>query len=454
MQKWRKWILPGVLALALIGSSVWGYQEYKTRQSLQNRAESQYQRAYYELSEQVDRISGQLAQLLISTSKEQGIIGLASIWRQVFAAQDNIGQLPLAFVPLTKTEKFLSETGNVSYGLLSRINKEKEGLTNKDMELIEDLFERSKVLKKDLAGLGAKILNNELSWTQVEVATLNQNKKLDDNTILDGFDLMEKRMDEYPEINLGEDFSQVEPDVKKVRGNEEITKEKAELIARKWWYNTENATKGELLYEGVGDVPTYGMEFETQKEGQAPVYVDVSKLDGSVIWAIKPKNVASSNLNPSEGEKKCIDFLESHGFKNMSLVKFHKEDNTGVYTCAPRQGEILLYPDQVKVEVAMDDGEIIGYEGTPYYMNHRTRDIKSPELSEEMIRKIVSPKLKVEDIRPALIANHWGKEVLTWEVRGTCDDEEFVIFYNAFNGTEEEITRITPLPEFEFDLAG
>lgn len=454
MRKWSKWIIPGILVLALAGVGVWGYQENTARQALQNRAESQYQRAFYELSWHVDMISGQLAQLLISGSKEQGVIGLASIWRQVFAAQNSIGQLPLAFVSLSQTEKFLSDTGNVSYGLLSRINKEKAGLIEKDREVIEALFERSKVLKEDLASLGAEILNKELSWTQVEVAMLEQNKSLDDNTILDGFDLMEKRMDEYPEINLGEDFSQVKPDVKKVRSDEEITVERAELIARKWWYNTENRAKGELSYEGVGDVPTYGIEFQPQKEGDSPVYIDISKLDGSVIWALKPKLADNTNINPSEGEKKCDAFLTTHGFENMSLVKFEKEDNTGVYTFVPRQGEILLYPDQVKIEVAMDNGEITGYEGTPFYMNHRTRDIKSPVLSEEMIREMVSPALKVEMISPALIANSWGKEVLCWEVRGKYSDEEFAIFYNAYNGTEEEITRITPPPEFEFDLAG
>ena len=450
MRKWFYWVLPGILSVALLATGYWGYREYHSRQNLQNRAESQYQKSFHELSWHIDTIAGQLAQALISSSKEQAILGMATIWRQVFAAQEDLGALPLAFVPLSKTEKFLSDTGDVSYALLNRTAQGQTGLTEKDLKTLEQLYQRAKVLREDLAKVASQVLDQELSWTQVEVSAVQTKGELVDNTIIDGFQLMEKKMEEYPELNLGDDFTPVKPDVKKIKGNQDINEADAQNIAHKWWFPPDDKHQGRISYEGVGDIPTFGIEFPPLENENAPVYVDVSKLDGSVIWAMKPKTVGNATLDLSAGERNAKSFLESHGLNNMVLVEVDQEDGTGIYTFVPRQGEVLLYPDQVKVQVALDNGEIIGYEGTPYYMYHKKRDLGSPRISEDQLKKQISPYLNVELIRPAIIANTWGKEILAWEVRGSIDTEKFVIFYNAINGSEESIVRLTPPPKFDF----
>lgn len=453
MEKWRKWLIPGLLVLGLVAVGTWGFRESQARLQLQNRAESQYQRSFHELAEHVDEISGQLAQILVSSSKEQSTLGLATVWRQVFAAQANIGGLPLGLIPLSKTEKFLADTGSVSYGLLTRTTQGEAGFTENDLGVLEELYERAKALREDLNQLSAKILNQQLSWTQMEVAMNEGGKELEDNTIVNGFRVMEQKMEEYPEMNLGEDFTRVQPDTKVVRGQQEINFEKAETLAQQWWFTADTEQTGRLSYEGVGNIPTYGIEFPAA-DGEEPVYIDVSKLDGTVIWVMKPKTVGGQNLDLIEGEKYSRKFLKEHGLTNIALVKAEEEDNMGVYTYVPLQGEVLLYPDQVKVQVALDNGEVTGYEGTLYYMYHETRDLPTPALSASDIRNQVSSYLNIELIRPALIANIWGKEILTWEVRGTFGDEKFVIFYNANTGSEEEISRITPPPKYEFNTAG
>lgn len=453
-RNWKNWILPGVLVLAVIGAGLWGYNESRLRQSLQNRAESQYQKDFYELSTHMDEISGQLAQLMVSSSREQNVLGLATLWRQIFAAQANIGGLPLAFMPLSKTERFLSDTGEISFALLNRTAQSREGMTEKDTQVIEKLYDRSRVLKADLADLAAQVLDEGLSWTEVEVAAAQAGRDLEDNTIINGFKLMENKMEEYPEINLEEEFAQVRPDTKVVRSDQKTSLDRAKEIAHDWWFPPDDRTHvANLAYEGVGDIPTYGLEFPAKEDG-SPVYIDISKLDGTVVWAMEPKNIGDVSVSLDEGERYAKDFLEKHGFTNMIVIQVEQEGETAVYTCVPRQGEVVLYPDQVKVQVAQDNGEVIGYEGTPYYMYHRPRNLPQPRITAAELRKMLSPNLKVELIRPALIVNNWGKEVLTWEVRGSFAAEEFAIFYNADTGSEENIVRVTPLPKFEFNVAG
>ena len=60
----------------------------------------------------------------------------------------------------------------------------------------------------------------------------------------------------------------------------------------------------------------------------------------------------------------------------------------------------------------------------PYYMFHRTREIPAAEISPERLHSFISERLKVEKVRPRSNRNTWGKEVLTWEVRGSFDEEK------------------------------
>lgn len=446
--------MPVILVIAVVGTAVWGYQEMKIRQKLQNRAESQYQKAFHELSWHLDNISGQLAQILVSSSREQAVLTLATVWRQVFAAQANIGSLPLALVPLSQTEKFLDNTSIVANFLLSQTAQGQGGLSEDSIKTLEELYQRSQVVAQDLNKLGAKILNHELSWTQVETAAFAADRNLEDNTIVDGFKLIDKKLEEYPEINAAEDFTPLEPQTKKISGQKEISVQEAEKKALLWWYPTPDGHKVALSYEGVGDIPTYGIEIAPLKGETGPVYLDVSKLDGTVVWAMKARPVESGKLNLSAAEEKAQIFLEKHDYPNFVMVKSQQEDHVGIYTFVPRQGEILLYPDQVKLQVALDNGEIIGFEGTPYYMFHHPRALPAAKLTRESLRPLINPRLKAELIRPALIVNTWGKEVLTWEVRGSFYKEKFAIFYNAQTGSEEAIVRLTRPPEFTFTVEG
>lgn len=448
----RQGLLFGLLFVALLGVGFWGYQESRLRQELQNRAESQYQKDFHELTWHLDHITGQLAQSLVTSSREQSVLTLATVWRQVFAAQSNLGGLPLAFVPLSKTEKFLADTGEVAQALLGKLARGREGLEEESRRVLEELFHRSKTLDEELNKLEAKILNKQLSWTQVELASVAGGGNLADNTILDGFNLLEKRIEEYPEINLSEDLAPVEPEPRKMKGDKEIGLKEAQQIALDWWFVDPGKHTAKMSYEGVGDIPTYGIEIPPLAEEKETVYVDVSRLDGSVIWAMKTSTPESSKLSLREGEQKGQEWLRQHEMQDFVMVHAQKEDNFGVYTFVPRQGEVLLYPDQVKIQVALQDGEITGFEGTPYHMYHHTRALPEPKLTEEQIRAMVNPRLKLESVCPALIVNTWGQEILTWEVRGSFYEEKFSIFYNADSGSEENIVRRTPPPQYSFEV--
>ena len=451
MRKKYHWLVPLILIFILISSLIGGYREKQFRQKLQNRAEGQYQKAFHELTWHLDEITGQLAQNLISTSSEQKIMSLAALWRQAFAAQANIGGLPLAWVPLSPTENFLSNVSTAAAVFLSQITEQDQAKEAERVKAIEVLYERSRALAADLNQLGAKILREELSWTAVEMDAYAADEKLEDNTIVNGFRLLEKNMAAYPEINLASDFAQFVPD-KVIQSDQEISLPTAEKMAVEAWFLKATNKEAKVIYEGVGDVPTFGVEITSPDEND-PVYVDVSKIDGTMIWGMQVKETTESKLTLKEGEVKALQFLKERDFPAFEVVKAQKEDHSGVYTLVPRQNNVLLYPDQVKIQIALDEGTVIGFEGTPYFLFHKKRDFPEPQLQPEAIKKLLNPRLKVELMHLALIIDSGGKEVLAWEVRGNFAEEKFAVFFDSQTGREIIITRITPPAEFTFGVA-
>ncbi len=114
-------VLFPVAVLALIGTAVWGYKENQEKSSLLIKAENQYQKAFHDLNFHMDKLQDELGKTLALNSRKQLSNSLTNVWRLSFAAQNDLGQLPLSIMPFDKTESFLARIGNFSYGWESGI---------------------------------------------------------------------------------------------------------------------------------------------------------------------------------------------------------------------------------------------------------------------------------------------------------------------------------------------
>ena len=83
-------------------------------------------------------------------------------------------------------------------------------------------------------------------------------------------------------------------------------------------------------------------------------------------------------------------------------------DGTVIYNFAFEKDDITIYPDLVKVKVALDTGEIVGFDAGPYYLNHQDRNIKMPTIDENEAKSMIKTKFEIDSVRLALIPK--GKE--------------------------------------------
>ena len=49
----------------------------------------------------------------------------------------------------------------------------------------------------------------------------------------------------------------------------------------------------------------------------------------------------------------------------------------------------------IKVRVALDNGEIVGFDASTYYLNHHERNIDKPQLTMEEARKNVKTDFEI-----------------------------------------------------------
>lgn len=434
-------LLIGVLALGVIGTGYWGYQEHQEKNAILLNAENNYQRAFHGLSYQMDLLHDKIGATLAMNSRHSLSPSLAEVWRITSEAHNDVGQLPLTLLPFNKTEEFLANIGNFSYRTAVR-DLDKEPLTNKEYETLKVLYKQSGDIQSELRKVQHMVLKNNLRWMDVELA-LASGKEMTDNTIIDGFKTVEKTVTGFDETNFGPTFTNMQKkdeNFNKVEGPT-ISRNKAIKIAKKYMKFDGNA-KVKVTENGKGsDYGFYSVSIKNEKTGHE-ASMDLTKKGGHPIWFINHRDVKKQTISLHDAVGKAQTFLTDTGFKDLELFESTQYDNIGVFNFVTNKDGIRIYPESVKVKVALDNGNIMGVSAEEYLKSLQTRKIEKPAITMEQARSKVNPKLKVMEDRQAVIINDINKEVLCYEFLGTINNDTYRIFINAQDGSEESVEKL------------
>ena len=124
----------------------------------------------------------------------------------------------------------------------------------------------------------------------------------------------------------------------------------------------------------------------------------------------------------------------------MEPTYYINQNNILTVNFAARQGDVLCYPDLIKVAVALDSGSIVGFEAEGYLMNHARRTLETPAVSEEAARAVLDPELECLSHQLVLIPTSGKYEVLCHEFKCRLEDgRHYIVYVNAQTGSEEKI---------------
>ena len=118
----------------------------------------------------------------------------------------------------------------------------------------------------------------------------------------------------------------------------------------------------------------------------------------------------------------------------MKETYYLKQEGMLTINYAYEQDGVIMYPDLIKVKVALDDGRILGIETTGYLNNHTVRDISKIKISKDEAKKTLNKELNIMSEGLAVIPTEWESEVLCYEFKGKIENQEFLVYINAENG--------------------
>lgn len=430
-----------ILSLGVVGTAVWGYQEHREKNAILINSENNYQRAFHNLAFQVDLLHDKIGTTLAMNSRKSLSPGLAEVWRLTSEAHNSVGQLPLTLLPFNKTEEFLSKIGSFSYQTAIR-DLDKKPLTNQEYGTLKKLYSQSEDIQGELRHVQHLVLKNNLRWMDVELA-LATGKEASDNTIIDGFKTVEKSAKGYDEANMDNpsfvSYSKKDEEYQHVQGKQ-ISKAEAQKIAKS--YSTlKGANVVNITQSKKG--AKFGFYSVTLKgNNNVEEVMDISKKGGHPIWYMNQRNIGKQKVSLHEGETNAASFLKRHHLNGMELFESSQYDTIGVFSFVTVQDGVRIYPETIKMKIALDNGQVIGFTTEDFLQSHYKRNIPKPVLSMAEAKGYINPKLKIREDRLAIIVNDLNEEVLCYEFLGTLGNDTYRIYINANNGVEEKVEKL------------
>ncbi len=458
MKSRMRWF--GLIGVALVlGVLTWGGYQGRLSAGYRNALEAQYQRDFYDLINRVEQAQVTLGKSVVSGSAAHNASNLAEVWFQASSASDTVAHLPLKGVNMAATRKFLTQVGDYAR-TLSLKTARGDNLSKKETQQLSEFEAEMAKLARDLHSLENRLGIGEFRWASV-IGTPGMISSIRTRTVQeDGpgnlrvFGDINQRLQQLPNLIYDGPFSDHIEEIKP-RGltGSMVNQNQAAEIARRF-VNTQQGfvyRVTESRKRTAGRIPAYPFILESRNT-PGRIFINVSEKGGHVIMMVNSRRVTSSSISPEAAMDRASRFLRENNYSDMIPTFAASLDNTRVITFVKREGNVVIYPDQVKVKVALDNGQITGFDATQYLVAHYDRDIPSPQLSQQEARARLSPMIKVENSRLALIPMDGGREVFVYEFRGTYNEDVYFIYINAKNGREENILKLIQTPNGELTM--
>ncbi len=443
--KIKKWILPVSLGVLLfLGAAVWGYNQLLSRRAAETALSNRYNLAYFNLVNNLQVIEMLLSKTLVGDETSQDIQLFSQLWREANSAQANLGQIPVPEAEIAKTIKFLNQIGAYAQtlGIQTAGGSPK---TEEQWKTLQVLYKQSKLLNEEIAKIGEELSSGRLLTGEIARVRQWRAGGREPQDVRASFRNTNENMQQFPTLIYDGPFSdhlaKKEPaGLHGAQVSVEQAKEKALAFLGK--QAGVNYTV-KVIREDKARVPLFRVEAVPNNDQNNLVSMGITQKGGQVLWMIRPRVVDVTKLDITQAGDIAALFLRERGFEEMEKTYYETRNNIAIFNFAATQEGVILYPDQVKVSIALDNGQVLGMDANNYWMSHKTRKLPQPKLTVAQAKEKLSPKLK--DVTPgrlALIPVSVDREVLAYEFQGRLDQDVFLLYIDAVTGEEQKILRV------------
>lgn len=402
----------------------------KRAETAQRAVNNSYSAAMEELAASCDDLTNVLEKQLYAGSGQVQQSLAVDLYKEAAAAKAALARLPVSRLDLENTNKFLSQVGNYSLSLSKKLQKGVE-LTKAEYSNISRLCEFSKTISDRLWELEGEIAGGELTFEQAEGMMTDEEPP----HVTEGFTDFEGGFDDYPKLIYDGPFSDniMEQQPRMTENEKEVSRDRA--LQRAAMALDISPSELSQVSEVGGKMP--GWRFSDKDGG---VFCEVTRNGGYISYFLNMRFTEPAGISKDVALEKAEDYLDYLGILSMEVTYYEIQDGAmTVNFCYSDLGK-RVYPDLVKVTVAMDNGDILGYDARGFLTNHHKREYSDKICSVLRAKQAVSPRLTVLSDRMAVIPTDGGNEVLCYEY--TCkagSGRKVLVYINARTAEEEEV---------------
>lgn len=402
-------------AIVLLGVGFASGQYYLHRM-YQRQVEVSYRRALGEFGTHFGQIADELGRSRLAvSSKQRGLIA-ANLRRLIYAAQSNMGELPLGEVHLERICHLLDNMYEQTYLYVQG---------EVDSASLSGIYEQISYVSHEL---GQLLVRKErefpwVSWQEYFSTAV----------------LVPEFMQALTGINDGLEEFKLPMRQGEIQGKE-IEREQALETARN--FSGREDLNFQVISETKGSVPSFTVE---AVDDQARYIIEVSERGGMVLWmTVVQEETEGGLLSLEEVVRKGEEFLEQRGFGTLHITDVQVLQNRATLTFVPTREGILRYGEPLRVQVSANDGSILGFWAVSFFMaqGRVQSEITVPDEVVWNVEDKVQTGVAILDQKLAMIQNERQEEVLTKRLGVQYEEDYYLIYLNLETGDEERIVRV------------
>ncbi|MDR3209941.1 MAG: germination protein YpeB [Oscillospiraceae bacterium] len=422
-------------AFAVLGGFL--YQSHLQTVGYHRMVVNTYKHAFNELVSGVSELDNSLQKCLYAGTG--GMLGetCVQVYGAAQSAKQSLTELPYSDREFDNMSGFISKIGDYVFALSKKASRGTD-VSEEERKNLKSLSETASVLSGNLTGMLAEVNDGSLSLDELDALTKRTAARSEQATggvFIGRVKSAESEFPEIPTLMYDGPFSSHISGMKPLmlEGRAEVAEDEARRLAEEF-----TGIKG-LTPDGErgGNLPVY--TFSAPESG-GTASVEVSKAGGVIVNVFSSHIAHEARVSAEQAVKTAREYLDKRGFGGMRESYRMTTGNVVTVNFAATVGDVICYPDLIKVEVALDSGAVVGFEAQGYVMHHREREIPQAKITEAQAKEKVSPQLKILTHELAIIPTGGENEVLCHEFK--CENESgqhYVVCVNADTGAEERI---------------
>ncbi|HHV64430.1 MAG TPA: peptidase M4 [Peptococcaceae bacterium] len=456
-------VLSVTFALAFALALGWGIYEYRTLQDYKLKTENQYKQALNDLVTTLNEVETSMAKAKVANSPAQKVLYLSETWKGANDAVAKLSSLPADEVGISYVDTLVNQVGDFSKTMTRKVASV-ESMSAEEQDMFNDMHERVIEVNRNIQQLANQFYAENLAWVDKPPGILQrlgigrttqtaaqggesgaenqqggeQARQETPTSVRGGLKQLDASLQKYPPFTYQGELDKHTTPKPLGLPEGEINENKAVTVAKEFLQKL-GYENPQPQVTGLSQQPLGGFDLTYDDS-----YLEVSKKGGVVTFYRDQREIGDRKLDVKKGIDKANTVLNKLGWKLAVTSTQDFGSYLQVEAVAEEKG-VRLYPDKVRITVALDNGDIVGFDANPYYAYHHDRQL-IPKLTLDQAKAKLNKDFKILENRLAVISKIGTEEAFCYEFRGTAYGEEYLVYINALDGSEEKISRVVNTP--------